>query len=234
MRRNFPVVGLVLVLIVAFPRPARADLWDWLQEFSGPGPFHSRNGDAMFEVCPRKTTQKQPDGTTKTEFSYQASYDPEKDNTCIFFDYRGFINDGNDPFGARVSAKFYEVGVSARVHRAVELGLGFGWVHLSSQNASNMAMMNDKTKMVLTIPRLVVKPILFLEPKEFWDKHNKLFKAASSFKYYTRENIILGTMTAADFAVDPKVNSFRVKNDRVASSGFIIDVAELLPLLPLP
>ena len=86
-----------------------------------------------------------------------------------------------------------------------------------------------RTKVVLTVPRIVIKPILFFGPPTFWYNvdNKKWLKAASMLKFYVRENMILGEMTAADFAVDPKVNSFRVMNDRVASIGFIIDVTEL-------
>jgi hypothetical protein len=52
MRRVLTVLGLFLATLLVSPRPARADFWDWLQEFSGPGPFHARLPNLMFDICP--------------------------------------------------------------------------------------------------------------------------------------------------------------------------------------
>ena len=221
MRRNVPLVSLVLILILGFPRPAKANLWDWIQEWSGPGPFHGSWYNSMFELCPGKIEQL--DRSEKRVLN--APYRPGKDNTCIFFDFRNFKNEDDDNFPASVSAKFYEVGVSARVHRAVEIGFGLGAVHLSSESGGNAV---KETKMVLTVPRVAIKPVLFFGPPSFWESHEKWRKAVSVLKFYVKENIIVGEMTAADFAVDPKVNSFRAKDDHVASLGFSFDVTELL------
>jgi len=221
MKRNVPLLGLVLVLIVGFPRPAKAGLWDWVQEWSGPGPFHGSWYNSMWALCPGKITGA--DNSEKRVLN--TPYRPDRDNTCIFFDYRNFKNEDDDNFPASVSAKFYEVGVSARVHRAVEIGFGLGAVHLSSESGGNAV---TETKMVLTVPRVAIKPILFFGPPSFWESHHTQRKIASILKFYFKENIIVGEMTAADFAVDPTVNSFRAKNDHVASLGFNFDVTELL------
>ena len=132
MRRNVPLVSLVLILIMGFPRPAKANLWDWVQEYSGPGPFHGHYYNSMSALCPGKITGA--DNSEKRVLN--TPYRPDRDNTCIYFDYRNFNNEDDDNFPASVSTKFYEVGVSARVHRAVEIGFGLGAVHLASESAA--------------------------------------------------------------------------------------------------
>lgn len=52
MRRRWSVIVTVVVALFMAPRPARAwDWWDWAQEFSGPGPFHTRKPNLMFDLC---------------------------------------------------------------------------------------------------------------------------------------------------------------------------------------
>lgn len=57
MKRAISVIWLVLLTLVAWPRSAEADLWDFLQEFSGPGPFHTDVFNLMLDLCPQQKTE---------------------------------------------------------------------------------------------------------------------------------------------------------------------------------
>src|SRR5258705_9241309 len=56
MRRVLSIAVLVLGGLCWSVQPAYADLWDWLQEFSGPGPFHTDVFNVMADVCGQKKT----------------------------------------------------------------------------------------------------------------------------------------------------------------------------------
>ena len=43
---------LVLVVIFLWAQPARADIWDWMEELTAPGPFHSRGNLTATVYCP--------------------------------------------------------------------------------------------------------------------------------------------------------------------------------------
>ena len=211
MRRTFSLVGLILIALTAAPRSAEADIWDWLQEFSGPGPFHTRVGNVTFKTCP---------GTFLGKHSWDVPYNPEdpsKNPACLYFDVRTFENRDDDNFGTKVKADVYEVGFERRLHSAIALGFGGGAIHFSGSGIST-------TKFVLTVPRVEMTPLLLLRSNDYWRSHPVRRKAASLLKYYVRENIVVGTLKSGDFGL--KSSAFDVTNDRVASTGFVVDVSE--------
>src|SRR6185295_9519946 len=114
MKRALTVCALVLVAIAATPRPAQAwALWDWMQEWSGPGPFTGDHPMVLYCSRPRLL----PPG------------DPRP--PCWFVDVRQLVADENDNFPVKVSVKFFDVGRSWPVQvgplrESVEAGIGVG------------------------------------------------------------------------------------------------------------
>jgi hypothetical protein len=85
---------------------------------------------------------------------------------------------------------------------------------------------------MLTAPRVVIKPLLIYGSAEYWRKHDRLHLVFSTVKYYLKEDIILGHVTGQDFGAKPgSANAgFDFLNDRVFSTGFVVDVSDVLTL----
>jgi hypothetical protein len=205
MKRFFSLIGLMLVAVMACPQPAEASLWDWLQELSGPGPFHGRFNYALTLKCegsgvfrPSRTDVKSP-------------------TTCVFFDQRFFKSEADDRFDS-VNVVVTEIGPSIRLHPAVEVGAGIGVINFTSEGKS-------ATRLTGSFPRLVFNPFLAL-PKLQTNKHADW----GFFKIYFRESIIVGGLSEEDFSAKPGTR-FSVRHERVRSMGFIIDVVPLAHLL---
>ena len=219
------VVGAVL----GSAQPARASLWDWLQEFSGPGPFHARLPNFMFDICP----QEGKDGRFLRDFevpsadSKTAADDEEPPPvTCVFGDFRFFANDDDDNFGVdKVRVDLYETGASVRLHRAISLGFGGGLMRISTPN-------HTAYKGVLTAPRVVIKPLLLYGSASYWQKHRARYAIAGMIKYYVKENIALGHLEGKDFGLAPGAINFGFDTDyeRLWSTGFIIDLSDVIAL----
>jgi hypothetical protein len=239
MRRAISIVGLVLVTLLACPPPARADFWDWLQEFSGPGPFHARLPNLMFDICPQQTevatTDRAGNQTTKTVRGLRDFQDPvqsaddrangiKRVPKCVFADFRFFQNRDDDNFGVPgVKLDTYEFGASVRLHPAISLGFGGGAMRVS--NGDHTAWQG-----VLTAPRVVLKPLLIYGSSDFWRRNEKLHLILSTVKYYVKEDIVLGHLTGVDFGAPPNSPNakFDVQNDRVFSTGFIVDLTDVV------
>lgn len=246
MRRVFSIGGLFLGILLAFPPPARADFWDWLQEFSGPGPFHARGPNLMFDICPGDakpfdratgdTVEATADNTSKrflrdfdepTLSTLRSAKGIVRVPKCIYADLRFFQNRDDDNFGVPgVKIDFYQAGLSVRLHHAIGLGFGGGAMRISSPNGP------DAWQPMLTAPRVVIKPLLIFGSPEYWRVHGKLHLVLSTVKYYVKEDIILGHVTGTDFGAPPDSPkaAFNVQNDRVFSTGFVIDISDALTL----
>jgi len=202
MKRGLQVITLVFVILVVFSRSAEADLWDWLDQLSGPGPFSTR-GNAAFTVhCNRSG----PGSGWLQLLDSAGSRGP-----CVFVDIRRFTSREDDKF-FRVNVTIAEVGPSYRIAPPFEIGFGAGIFHIASRGESG-------NQFTLSFPRLVFMP-LFL--KESWQKHSDL----SFFQAYFRQTRIIGELNEEDFRLKPG-QTFSVRHDGVASAGFIIDFVAL-------
>jgi hypothetical protein len=230
MKRFVIVAVLACGGLMASPVPASASLMDWLQELSGPGPFNAKDFNLIVDVCP--TGHIYTDATRSELNIFASDYDkrnPEKPQICLFIDYRRLRNDGaGDNFGAgTIDVQTFEFGASARLHRSVSIGFGIGRIGFDSQKGGEPA------KLLVTAPRIVFKPALIFGRDEFWDRQNKFVKAAAGiFKFYIKNNIIVGKLTGADFGLSPGDANFNfaVSHDRVWSSGFVLDFTDVLAL----
>jgi hypothetical protein len=72
--RKVLTLGVLVLTLMAVARPAEAHIWDWLQEWSGPGPFSGKYPMLMGSVC--------------TEAYRTATAASGQDPSCVFFDYR--------------------------------------------------------------------------------------------------------------------------------------------------
>jgi hypothetical protein len=97
--------AILLIALFMTPRSAKAwDWWDWAQEFSGPGPFHTRKPNLMFDLClddaqkfkPQEKTDRNgrtyieqvPDGDEVTAKDGTKVFVPKTDRWLRDFDVR--------------------------------------------------------------------------------------------------------------------------------------------------
>ena len=223
MKRFVIVAVLACGGLVASPVPASASLMDWLQELSGPGPFNATNINWIVDVCPSKFSAE----TSSNRNIFASAY--SKPQVCFFFDHRRLKNDGaGDNFGAgTIDVQTFEFGVSAQLHRSVSIGFGLGRIGFKSDRGAQPA------KLLVTAPRIVVKPALIFKDDGFWNSHRSWRTAASILNFYIKNNIISGKLTGADFGLSSgEANgNFAVSHDRVWSSGFVLDFTEVLALV---
>ena len=211
MKSALNVSALVLVALMASARPAQANWWDWMQEWSGPGPFESR-GNALWTACTKP---------------YDASDQKvQNDNPCFFIDTRSFVTKAKDNFPVQVTANFLDAGLTWRVRRPVEIGLGVGLMVATGSKTA--------TRLTLTGPRVVLKPVLLVSellhtnPKLFdYESHPRVSRIAHILKFYVRGSVIAGHLTGDDLGVP--LSDFDRKFEFVLSRGFLIDFGELLP-----
>jgi hypothetical protein len=229
MKRAKTLIGIVLAATLASAAPAEAGFWDWLQEFSGPGPFSTGATLNTMFPCPEKV---------KVSSETLDRFNPEAPTTCFFLDHRSFDNTQQpDDFGkikpedlgvGKVELHILEGGFSRRVHPAMEVGFGGGVMWIASRGQVS-------TKVVLTAPRVIVTPAMLFGRPAFWNergdsKKEALKKALKIVKFYAKMNIVAGDLDAADFGLSPSESSFKTNWERVASTGFIIDANELYRL----
>jgi hypothetical protein len=254
MRRAMTLGFLTVVLMGLGCRRAEANMWDWLEELSGPGPFGSRMpGPLMMNILCSKGTLREADKSdankTSASVNGQVPNKSEKDSqnssnkswflnsllsvpepkayasTCLFVDRRPLHADQNDRFYP-VSAMITEFGPSLRVHPSLEFGAGVGWIRFSSESPvrSFVATQPTFSSRVVFMPLLTIPALQ--QRKHAW---------AGIFKMYTRETIIFGTVNQNDVAMrsdstrpNDASPTFSVKNDRVTSMGFLLDFTVLL------
>jgi hypothetical protein len=221
MKRAIALIWLTVSAMVVSVRPAQADFWDWLQEFSGPGPFGTGQTLNTMVPCPEKFRDSRQ----------SLAFDPDNPLTCFFFDHRSFdnthqpdnfgIKNPGDPGVGKVSLHFYEVGFSRRMHPAVELGFGGGFMSIASRGET-------KYKPVITLSRVVVTPAMLFRSPSYWNTNpSRLKHVLKIVKFYGRLNIIAGELDAADFGLSPSESDFKTNMERVASAGFIFDAHEI-------
>jgi hypothetical protein len=258
MRRRWSLIVIVVIGLFMVPRPARAwDWWDWAQEFSGPGPFHSRHPNLMFDVClddaQKYKSVERIDNNQQTYTEQVPEVDernrpvterllrdfdvrPEKTidgrsitgvPLCYFADFRFFQNRDDDNFGVP-GVKLDVYEFGVSARLHHAISLGFGGGVMKISTPGHTAWQG-----VLTGPRVIIKPLLIYGSPEFWrrDKRTRTWHLIlGSVKYYVKEDIVLGHLTGADFGLTNGSPNFKfdVEGDRQFSTGFIVDLTDVL------
>lgn len=221
MRTTARSCVLGLVLLFASAQPARADIWDWLEQMSGPGPFTTRPftwrlpGNVTFmPYCHQK-----PDDGNGVLRALDTPQQPGDPRTCVFLDFRRFEVPETTRFFA-TNVTIWEAGTSYRIAGPIDVGWGIGHFHISGGGLSG-------DKLTLTFPRLVFMPALMFDRARDsgW---------ATLFQVYFRETRLLGTLDQKNIAVKPGQEAFSIENDGVASLGFIIDVTPIVDAVLKP
>jgi hypothetical protein len=225
MRHPLRLGSLVLAILLVGSVHVEAGPWDWIDELDGPGPSRGRGKPSNFMAnifC--SGTERQPfrlpspfriDPLTKQRIS--------ETHSCLFFDFRRFGAPEDDRF---YPVNFYiaEVGPSVRLHPAVELGAGFGWLRFNSRNPITNREF-EGSRLTISFPRLVLKPLAVLPHARFQDNPGWGF-----LQMYYRATIISNELTHDDFASKPGTR-FSRSHQRVQSMGFIIDVTSAYHLI---
>jgi hypothetical protein len=205
---------LFVITVLALPRTAHASLWDWIQEFSGPGPSNGR-GNIAATLCLTRKFEGRPlaiPGATTT-----GSLDKIP---CVFFDYRRFENQDDDNFPAKVTLNMWDFGPTWTFlpERQIQIGPGLGVLQATGNNATS-------THFTVTLVRFGITPLALVPG---WEKK----RLPRILKWYYRETLVPGTLDATDFGVTlgsgPGQSLFSAKNDLVRSAGFMIDLGELV------
>ena len=208
MKSTLSLAALVLMVLLSSAPPANAGLIDWMQEWSGPGPFHW-GGSVLVTRCPGP---------------FQINNQREQNKPCFFVDTRRFIAIDGDNFPVKVTSFFADVGVTYRLRRAVSVGLGAGFMTADGNETA--------TRPTITAPRVVFEPAVLLA--QLFGKPEQAFTGNSTFwdrlvhvpKIYMRGNFILGRLNGADLGVSG--TSYDRTNEYVISRGLLLDLGELI------
>jgi hypothetical protein len=204
---------------------ADAGLWDLIEQLDGPGPS-SGNGNIMVNLICSDSGANQNDPFAK-RLRHGLLRIPESPSggACLFFDFRSFKADEDERFFP-VDIDVTEFGPSFRLHAALEIGAGVGWLSFKSRFPGETSDL-EGTRMTVSFPRLVFKPLMAIPFGPFKDNPGWGF-----FQMYFRETIVVGNVADEDFASKPGTE-FSRDDQRVSSMGFIIDVTSALRLARL-
>jgi hypothetical protein len=193
---------VVLMIMFIWAQPARADIWDWLEELTAVGPSHSRGNLTVTLHCR---------GQNAGWFKPLPSEDGRSifQRTCYFADVRRFKSEEDARFfPSRI--EMYEAGPMFQVIPPLEIGAGVGLMHIDSSGIK-------VNRMTVSLPRIVLKPLLLipaLEKKPDW----------GFIQLYFRETRIYDEFTEADFNTKPGYTfPSRINGDMPRSFGFMID-----------
>ena len=214
LRLGYLVLG---VFLIGSAR-VEASVWDWLEELNGPGPSKGSKNYMVNIIC--SDTTKGFNGTTRL---FQIPDITKGDATCLFVDQRWFHAEEDDRFYP-VDVMITEIGGSARLHRAVELGAGIGVIGFSSENPTTSRRFEGH-RLTISFPRLVFKPLLALPIAPFKNNVGWGF-----LQMYFRETLIVGELNQDDFASKPG-HVFSRTHQRVRSMGFIMDIPTVIHLI---
>jgi hypothetical protein len=201
-------------VLLVLAQPARADVWDWLEELSGAGPFHSRGNLAATLYCNKDSVGGQNLGGWFKPLGRDSSK-----HVCYYTDVRLFKANEDARF-KETSMDMYEAGTMFRPVRdipAFEIGAGAGFLHMNSGDIKS-------ERFTISFPRIALKPLLLITP---------LQKRANSDNYgfiqlYFRETRTVHAFSASDFSTQPGVTYTPPQNGEVLRSfGFIVDATLL-------
>lgn len=172
MKRLVSVLALVALLVVLSAQAAHAGPIDWLEQWSGPGPYSSKVFLAA-TICP-------------PQYSSANWFVP-----CFYVEHHRFRSVKDDNFPA-TKADLSDFGVAFKVRPQIEVGAGAGLIDFSTPQKST-------AKFTVTFARVTVQPLRFIRPLS---GRNTASRAAGILKVYLRETVLPGKLTAADFGIN--------------------------------
>jgi hypothetical protein len=220
--------------LLAFPPPARADIWDWLSEFSGPGPFHANYKNSfppntLVTLCPGNGDVN---GRPHTTITGDGGKIP-----CVYVDFRNLINSpdqkgGEDNFPNQVKIVAYDFGVAFDLEHRIQVGAGAGFMHFNSQDTVHPGQSVVRNRFDITLFRLTAQPLQFIPVhagrdgwKQGWKNGWKDNKYAGLLKFYVKYTVVPGDLDGSDFGIP--TSTFSASNDVLFSRGFFVDFGEL-------
>jgi hypothetical protein len=204
--------------LMAAAQPAEAHMWDWLQEWSGPGPFSSNQPMLMGSLC------------SPNYVVTAASVDAP---SCPFVDYRDLKTEANDNFPIEVRVRFLDVGVKRklaawRLKESIEGGVAVGLMVASGDEDAGG---KSAVRFTVTAPRVVVMPVLLVN--ELFD--GRIFGSRAHEKSWLRilklhlgGTVIVGPLDAEALGVDRTRSAYSRNSEYVLSRGFVLDFGELI------
>lgn len=212
MKRTLIVATLAVMGLMSSTRPAQANILDWMQEWSGPGPFDFGGHVAV----------------TKCRALFDATNErSQNEHPCLFVDFRRLVPDekyGKDNFPVRVTATFLDAGWTWRLRRYAEIGVGAGIMTAAGSKTA--------VRPTITFPRIVIEPVtVFVKLFNIKDDAYLLnvepikTRLYHTFKFYARGNFIAFNLNGDDLGVSG--TNYSRTFEYVVSRGLFVDVGEL-------
>ena len=214
---------LSMVFLFAWAQPARADIWDWLEQMSGPGPFKTKPlvgnwgpGNVTYTLFCRSPKKSADFTPFFDKGNVNLSEEVTSGEECLTLDFRKFQFPGNERFEATF-VQITEMAYGYKIAPAIEVGGGIGWFRTSSAGVSG-------SQVEVSVPKVTVMPALFFDAAQ---KHRDW----GFFQAYFRHSHILAEMDATNFGLKRGNENFKLTSDGVASAGFIIEPIALIHLV---
>jgi len=231
MRRQF-VAAFVCCLCLcitagnSFAKEQEHDLWGWLDQFSGPGPFNGYGVEA-FKAC-KTNTHTQAEEAAEGPRIFKSEWrlgNARRPKYCVWADQRFFSADENDTY-PRVEVKHFDQGLSYSWSGLIEAGVGFGVIRFHSTAAGGDVITHRAT---LTPVRLTVHPfnILFYKD-ELGPRERKVNALLNVPELYYRLVCVPGKLNGANFGV--AASTYHGGRECVESYGVNFNLHELLRL----
>jgi hypothetical protein len=210
------LAAVIAAALIGIPGRAESNMWDCIQDLSGPGPSNG-HGNVVFTWCPERgagaaTLMQRDRDVTEMNGLFQ------RRPACYYFDLRRFENPEEDNFPAKVKMTFHEAGLTWKLLQQGQLEGGFGAGAMRSESNGVKG-----THFTLTVFRLAAQPLYFIP--SLTDN-----KWPSVLKWYYRVTLLPGRIDATDFGVPLGTgagqSTFSTNNDVVRSAGFFIDLLE--------
>jgi hypothetical protein len=197
MTRHISTIACVLaaVCVLGQPVPVHAKgwdhWWDYLDNLSGPGPFHGGPTISASFLCWHKQVSEVPGRSPSRRATVkQAAVDPFWD-PCLYVDWRHLDARPASPFGY-TSANLVDFGISLQVSPFFEFGAGVGFSRFQTYY-DGVEKPFTVTSHTVTPLRIVVKPLKIF--KRTWRDDPRF----GALQFVVRDTIRFGRITGADF-----------------------------------
>ena len=207
IKRTLVVSCVVAVAMLGCARSAHAglaDWWDYLDQLSGPGPFHGGPAIGATIGCFE-------DG----RFVWRRAIRETRFSPCVYWDWRELSARAKGPF-AEVSANLIDSGVSFHITPYFEYGVGLGWAHFGTRVRDTDFEVNNFT---LTPARLMFRPLRAIPE---WRGNTR----AGFLQIVVRDTVRFGRLTSANFGApnDP----WSTGTEHLTGVTLVIDVLTAL------